>query len=104
MNNCPTCEEKAIARFGEMTTLVGYESFEDSSGNIHYHNDNCVKQNFECSNGHLWKLSVRRKCTVKGCDWRGQEECFCHEGKKIDSFFNEDMPLVKDFDKMVTKI
>ncbi|HEC63928.1 MAG TPA: hypothetical protein ENI23_01395 [bacterium] len=104
MNKCPSCREGAIARYGESTTLIGYEEFEDSFGNIHKHDDNCVKQNFECPNSHIWSLSIRRKCNAEGCDWKGKEECLCHKGKKIDSFLNKDIPLVKNFSKMVKNL
>ena len=100
MNNCPTCKEPAIARYGVMVTLVGYPSFTDDDGNLHVHDDNCSKQNFACSNNHVWRLSERRRCNVDGCDWIGKEECFCHPGKKIDSFCDDDIPLVLDHNRM----
>ena len=99
-NNCPTCGEPAIAKYGLIETLVGYSSVTDDDGNIHEHNDNCLKQNYACSNDHVWMLSKRRRCHVDGCDWVGKEECFCHKGKKVDSFCDGDVPLVKNYSRM----
>ena len=95
-NNCPACGKPAIARYGELTTLLGFPIFKDDDGKAHYHDDNCLKQNFACSNDHVWILSIRRKCETEGCNWLGKEECFCHPGKKVDSFCNDDIPLVYD--------
>ena len=100
MHNCPTCGDKAIARYGILETLIGYHQFTDDDGNVHKHNDNCLKQNYECPRGHIWKLSEQRKCDVEGCDWVGIDTCFCHPGKKIDSFNDSDIPLVKNYSKM----
>ncbi|KKM62086.1 hypothetical protein LCGC14_1525170 [marine sediment metagenome] len=91
---CPFCNEKAIARYGETTTLIGFSTFTDDDGKLHHHDDNCLNQTFSCSNYHSWKLSRRRRCKTKGCDWRGKENCFCHNGKKIDDFCADDVPLV----------
>ncbi len=60
---------------GECVTLVGYAS---EPG--HDHDDNCRKRTYLCSNGCKFVLSKRNKCH---CGWEGQEECFCHKGKKI---------------------
>ena len=98
---CPTCKEPAIARYGTLHTLVGFSWFTDDDGKIHHHDDNCLKQNFSCSNDHVWKLSERRRCNVDGCDWVGKEECSCHPGKKIDSFCDDDIPLERNYSRMV---
>ena len=97
---CPECGEKAIVRYGTITTLIGFSTLTDPDGNVHRHNDNCLKQNFSCPNDHVWKLSVRRRCSVDGCNWAGKEECFCHSGKKVDSFHDDNIILVKDFSRM----
>ncbi|KKM72758.1 hypothetical protein LCGC14_1417260 [marine sediment metagenome] len=97
---CPTCKEPAIARYGIMETLVGYSSFTDDDGNVHEHDDNCLKQNFACSNDHVWTLSKRRRCKTDGCNWLGKEECFCHERKKVDSFCDDGVPLILNHDRM----
>ena len=101
MINCPTCKEPAIARYGVMETLLGYSRFVDDKGKEHHHDDNCLKQNFSCSNDHVWKLSERRRCNVDGCNWVGKDSCFCHPGKKIDSFHNDSIRLVKDPNRLV---
>ncbi len=98
---CPTCGKPAIARYGIMETLVGYSVFVDDNGKIHKHDDNCLKQNFSCSNDHVWKLSKRRRCNLDGCDWVGKEECLCHPGKKVDSFCDDDIPLERNYSRMV---
>jgi len=79
---CPQCEEKLTynSAYGESRTLVGYYSGEDG----HNHDDNCIIRYYKCKNGHNIKLSIRRTCSKKGCEWKGSDECFCHEGKKID--------------------
>jgi len=100
-HNCPTCNEEAVARYGETETLVGYTPFTDSGGKEHEHNDNCLKQNFSCPNDHVWKLSERRRCNADGCNWMGKEECFCHVGKKIDNFHNDNVPLIRNYSRMV---
>ena len=100
MNNCPNCKEPAIVRYGELTTLVGYSRFTDDNGKEHHHDDNCLKQNFACSNDHVWQLSEQRRCEIEGCVWIGKDSCFCHVGKKVDSFCNDDIPLVLDHDRM----
>lgn len=98
--NCSECGEKAIAKYGIMQTLMGYPPFTDDSGNVHIHDDNCMKQNYACLNDHVWKVSERRKCSVEGCGWLGSEHCFCHMGKKVDSFDDDDVPLVKDLNRL----
>ena len=97
---CPTCKEPAIARYGIMETLVGYSSFTDDDGNVHEHDDNCLKQNFACVNDHVWMLSKRRRCKTDGCDWVGKGKCFCHPKKKVDSFCDDDVPLILNYDRM----
>ena len=96
MHNCPTCKEPAIVRYGELTTLIGYSRFTDDNDKVHHHDDNCLKQNFECSNDHVWQLSERRRCKTEGCDWVGKDSCFCHIGTKVDNFFDTDIPLERN--------
>lgn len=90
---CPNCKEPAVVRYGELTSLVGYPIFTDGDGKRHHHDDNCLKQTFACKNNHTWQLSERRRCEIDGCDWVGKEDCFCHSGKKIDSFCANGVPL-----------
>ncbi len=97
---CTACGEPAIARYGILETLVGYPVFADDNGKIHKHDDNCLKQNFACSNDHVWMLSKRRRCKTDGCYWMGKEDCFCHPGKKVDSFCDDDVPLILDHNRM----
>ena len=62
-------------------TLVGYRS---PPG--HDHNDNCMSREYTCGCGNRKVVSLRRRCPNPDCDWVGKEECFCHEGKKVDEW------------------
>lgn len=78
---CPKCNGTMVAG-GTFSTMVGYL---DPSG--HDHDDNCMNRKYVCGRcGHTWKVSIRRTCKVPGCEWKGKETCFCHEGKKLDEW------------------
>ncbi len=78
--DCSTCGKPAKqASYGWSQTLVGYLS---EPG--HDHDDNCVSTVFTCPEGHRMNISVRRTCPNPECDWKGKDECFCHEGKKVE--------------------
>ena len=78
---CPDCGTQMY--HGEMTqTLVGYIS---PAG--HNHDDNCRIRIYICENGHEHRISKRNSCPA--CDWKGQDSCFCHGGKKVDSWPEE---------------
>ena len=62
-------------------TLVGYYSPEG-----HNHDDNCLKCEYHCKNGHYITLSVRRKCLKEGCTWQGKTTCFCHPTEKLNEW------------------
>jgi hypothetical protein len=66
---------------GFMETCVGYFS---PPG--HNHDDNCRSTVALCDNGHRQGVSVRRTCPNPDCDWKGKEECFCHQGRKLDEW------------------
>lgn len=76
---CKTCGEPLFQYGGESSTLVGYHS---PPG--HNHDDNCIKRSYQCSNGHSIVVSKRRSCKV--CDWKGKEDCLCHDGAKVDEW------------------
>ena len=78
-----------------MRTLVGY-----SSPPGHDHDDNCLTRAYKCSEGHVFALSKRRRCSAikpdgTRCTWVGKEECFCHPGKKIDEWPVVQWPAAK---------
>lgn len=50
----------------------------------HNHDDNCVKRDLLCANGHAATISLRRTCPA--CDWKGQDQCFCHPFRKVDAW------------------
>jgi hypothetical protein len=88
--NCPTCNAPFCAHGGTTTTLLGY----GCRGDRHVHDDNCHCRFYECSNGHLTRLSVRRKCEEpEPCDWRGKTSCGCHSLDKLEQWPDEDNPL-----------
>lgn len=65
----------------ESETLMGFMS---PPG--HEHNDNCLKRNYLCVNGHSVVVSLLRRCATEGCDWVGKRECFCHSGAKVEEW------------------
>ncbi len=75
---CPKCGE-AMSHSGTMTTLLGFIS---PAG--HNHDDNCRTRNYFCKCGYSEIVSKRNKC--QACDWVGKETCFCHIGKKVDTW------------------
>jgi hypothetical protein len=77
---CPECGAQFVwAEDGWSTTLVGYFS---PSG--HDHDDNCRLRSYQCANGHRVVVSIRCRCHA--CEWVGKDECFCHNGKKVDAW------------------
>lgn len=92
MVKCPECGEDPIGHHGDTQTLLGIMSFEDEHGIWHTHDSNCLKMDVSCANGHYWTISEIRTCDVEGCDWKGEDECFCHPGKKIEKF--PDLPFL----------
>lgn len=89
--NCTTCGKPFVKHTGSMKTLVGYFS---PPG--HDHDDNCEKRIYLCEDGHWTFMSVRRRCTTPGCNWVGKEDCFCHEGKKVDAWPEEVTEMGKE--------
>ena len=86
---CPKCEIET--KFNIVTeTLVGYGQFLDNTGTPHQHNDNCLKREYTCINGHEWDESIIRTCNVSGCNWTGKTECGCHKGKKVQCWTDPD--------------
>jgi hypothetical protein len=69
---------------GTMSTCVGYMS---PPG--HNHDDNCVTRQYDCSCGNKVIVSKRNRCSNPDCDWVGKDECFCHEGKKVEEWPDE---------------
>lgn len=86
---CPTCGEETRHN-GTMSTLVGFVPFKDEHGNVHHHDDNCLRRYYVCINDHSWVESIIRTCDVEGCDWKGKDECGCHEGKKVEKWSDPD--------------
>lgn len=78
---CPVCGGCISYSPSRMQTLVGYFSFDG-----HMHDDNCITGVYECENKHTFLISKRRTCSKPGCDWEGKEQCFCHQGKKLDEW------------------
>ena len=77
---CDQCEEQmAVGPWGETKTLVGYMS---PPG--HNHDDNCVKREYVCNNGHTKIISIRQRCPT--CDWVGKDYCGCCGGQKVDQW------------------
>jgi len=83
--NCKICGEKLEIAPGwdgmVRKTAVGYFS---PPG--HDHDDNCVKRDYVCKNGHHITISKRNKCPNPDCDWVGDDKCFCHPDKKVDDW------------------
>lgn len=81
-----TCAECAspMTLGGTMATMVGYLSPQG-----HNHDDNCLTASYRCPNGHLARVTHRRKCPADGCNWIGKLECFCHKGEKVGVWINE---------------
>lgn len=79
---CTECQEQMyVDPRGCMDTCMGYMS---PPG--HDHDDNCRSGAAVCVNGHKKFVSIRRTCSTPGCDWKGKDECFCHEGKKLEGW------------------
>lgn len=60
-------------------TLVGYHSKDG-----HDHDDNCKGYEYKCPSNHTQMVYIRRTCSIKGCEWKGKETCFCHKEKKVE--------------------
>lgn len=70
------CEAEIVRTLGGVVeTTVGYFS---PPG--HDHDDNCLRQCYQCAAGHTQFFSIRRKCPAPGCDWVGKPDCWCHRG------------------------
>jgi hypothetical protein len=76
---CEKCGENMSADGGVMTTMVGFVS---PPG--HNHDDNCRFMRYVCKCGNIKTVSKRNRCPA--CDWVGRDECFCHDGKKLDEW------------------
>lgn len=85
---CPTCAGPFVSHGGTSTTLVAFSSPEG-----HNHDDNCRGRTYFCAAGHETPVWLRNRCPAAGCDWRGKEACFCHEGAKVDAW-PPDVPLL----------
>ena len=82
---CEKCGEELFrtnALGVTFSTCVGYFYPEG-----HNHDDNCRIRTYTCKNNHVIRLSKRNRCP--SCSWVGKEECFCHEGSKLDEWPKE---------------
>ena len=81
---------------GELLHPVTGSTYETTVGQLgvvppgHEHDNNCLSRFYVCKNGHRVHFFLRRRCPA--CDWRGKETCFCHEGKKLDRWPEDDIP------------
>lgn len=78
---CDVCGGDLISHDLELTTMVGY-----ASPKGHNHDDNCVRRQYTCENGHKTIISKQNRCPVVGCEWVGKTTCFCHHGIKVDEW------------------
>lgn len=76
---CSECGELMRSEGGYFETLVGYMS---PPG--HNHDDNCRQACYQCPNGHVRRISKRKRCFV--CDWVGKDRCFCRLDLKVDEW------------------
>ena len=68
---CKVCGKPWVAcDEGYGQTLVGY-----GSPPGHDHDDNCLTKGYYCEDGHCTSVSVIRRCSTEGCEWRGKTEC-----------------------------
>lgn len=78
---CSTCGDPLVTLSEDISrTLVGGWRGECGFS----HDDNCISRIAWCQAGHPTLLSIRRAC--EGCDWRGRENCRCHDGLKLDAW------------------
>lgn len=76
--NCPECNGK-MGCYGTSTTLLGGTGPEG-----HSHDPNCHKRDYFCTEcDHRMVISKQVRCDFPGCNWVGEDECFCHPGKKV---------------------
>ena len=71
---CPVCQENnQTSKVTELTSSVttSYSSpFYDEEGNYHNHDSNKTTTNYQCSNGHSFKVVKRRGCTIPNCSFK----------------------------------
>jgi hypothetical protein len=68
-----------FARHGMIVTNMGFTPYYDEEGRYHSHDPNLSTQFFECSNGHVSKVTTLKKCG--SCDF-GKETVELVEMKK----------------------
>lgn len=82
---CPDCGTDT-RHGGTWATLVGF-SPRMIDGVEHDHDGNCLKRYYRCPNcDRHWTESLRRSCSVPGCEWKGKATCFCHPDPKVDAW------------------
>jgi len=81
---CPECNEETKYSI-ETSTLVGYRPLL-INGLEHNHDDNCLKREYICINGHEWVESIISNCSINGCNWHGKISCFCHKANKVENW------------------
>ena len=71
---CPACKEsgrKSIVRSqGQTRTMLNCPPYTDGEGVEHRHDDNTVRETYECSEGHRFVRVSQGSCA---CGWRGME-------------------------------
>lgn len=104
--NCKECSQPLVELgYDVSSTLVGCGGPKPCGFE---HDRNCVNRVAWCAQGHVNRISLRRRCndqeperswaltanrtfdadTKPGCDWQGSDTCFCHEGVKVDAWPN----------------
>ena len=78
---CKKCGNE-VKHEGTMSTMVGGHPFWECPLK-NQHDDNCITRYYRCDCGNKW---IESKRTVCECGWKQEDECFCHEGKKVDEW------------------
>lgn len=100
---CPKCDTET-RHTGTGETLVGYPVFVDAQDREHHHNDNCEKRRYLCvSCGEVWVESIRRRCNIENCDWKGKTTCHCHAGNKVDEWTDPEDYLTPEMQALVNR-
>ena len=78
---CPICvklELKSTLHGGDygMSTLVNYFPYHDEDGNYHNHDRNTTTYDYNCSQGHEFRISGHGSCPSypEHCDFEKTEE------------------------------
>lgn len=68
---CPFCVHEAVSSrlldTGSMRTAMGFRTYYDETGQLHAHDPNKTRRGFECSNGHLFVMTMIKPCP--NCDY-----------------------------------